>query len=192
MSKILVFSSEFPPEPGGIGNHAFGLAKELTKHYNVFVLSEFRGFKDNVDQFISINCIKINVYLVKRYRISFFTYLKRLKLLFVLQKKVDVIFFSGKFQILSLFFTRSSINRIAIIHGSEIKQKYLLKYIFLKSLYRANHIVAVSNFTKNRLCEYYKINPNKVTVINNGFIQSKDLIKAGINSLECINLITVG
>ena len=29
--NILIFSSEFPPGPGGIGNHAFNLAKGLSK-----------------------------------------------------------------------------------------------------------------------------------------------------------------
>ena len=29
--NILIFSSEFPPGPGGIGNHAFNLAKALSK-----------------------------------------------------------------------------------------------------------------------------------------------------------------
>lgn len=36
--KILLIASEFPPEPGGIGNHAFHLASSLQK----------RGFKIQV------------------------------------------------------------------------------------------------------------------------------------------------
>ena len=30
--KILIVSSEFPPGPGGIGNHAYHLARQLTLH----------------------------------------------------------------------------------------------------------------------------------------------------------------
>ena len=40
MNRILLISSEFPPGPGGIGTHAYQLAKALTQHhYEVHVLS---------------------------------------------------------------------------------------------------------------------------------------------------------
>ena len=41
--NILIFSSEFPPGPGGIGNHAFNLAKALSKvSFKVKVLTPIR------------------------------------------------------------------------------------------------------------------------------------------------------
>ena len=37
-NKILIISSEFPPGPGGIGNHAFNISNELTKRgYGVII-----------------------------------------------------------------------------------------------------------------------------------------------------------
>ena len=41
--EILIHSSEFPPGPGGIGNHAYNLAKNLTKlNYKVTVFAPKR------------------------------------------------------------------------------------------------------------------------------------------------------
>ena len=41
--NIFIFTSEFPPGPGGIGDHAYNLASQLATHgYKVSVLSELR------------------------------------------------------------------------------------------------------------------------------------------------------
>ena len=41
--RILIVSSEFPPGPGGIGDHAFNLAEQLTFNgFEITVLSELR------------------------------------------------------------------------------------------------------------------------------------------------------
>ena len=39
IKNILFISSEFPPGPGGIGNHAWNLSKELNNHIPVHVLT---------------------------------------------------------------------------------------------------------------------------------------------------------
>jgi phosphatidyl-myo-inositol dimannoside synthase len=41
--KIVILSSEFPPGPGGIGDHAYNLAEQLVeKKCDVTVISEYR------------------------------------------------------------------------------------------------------------------------------------------------------
>ena len=48
-NRLLIVTSEFPPLPGGIGNHALNLANSLTnKKYKVSVLTDCRdaGNKD--------------------------------------------------------------------------------------------------------------------------------------------------
>ena len=46
--KILIITSEFPPLPGGIGNHAFFLADYLCKMgYEISVVSDFRSPKSD-------------------------------------------------------------------------------------------------------------------------------------------------
>ena len=38
--RLLIVTSEFPPYPGGIGNHAYNLAKQLVKNkFNVTVIA---------------------------------------------------------------------------------------------------------------------------------------------------------
>ena len=39
IKNILFISSEFPPGPGGIGNHAWNLCKELNNHIPVHGLN---------------------------------------------------------------------------------------------------------------------------------------------------------
>jgi phosphatidylinositol alpha-1,6-mannosyltransferase len=50
MKKTFIISSEFPPLPGGIGNHAYLLANYLHKKgYEISVLTDFRSAqKDNL------------------------------------------------------------------------------------------------------------------------------------------------
>ena len=42
--QVLIVTSEFPPQPGGIGNHAHNLALHLYKHdYSITVISDSRS-----------------------------------------------------------------------------------------------------------------------------------------------------
>ncbi len=44
-SNIVIVSSEFPPQPGGIGNHAYYLGLYLAKNgYTVTVIADQRSF----------------------------------------------------------------------------------------------------------------------------------------------------
>ena len=48
--KILIFTSEFPPLPGGIGNHALHLAVQFQKNgYEVTVVTDQRNKIIDVD-----------------------------------------------------------------------------------------------------------------------------------------------
>ena len=54
IKEILIYSSEFPPGPGGIGNHAYNLANHLSKfHYKITVLAPIRSEFENNDKKIS-------------------------------------------------------------------------------------------------------------------------------------------
>ena len=48
--NILIVSSELPPQPGGIGNHAYHLSTQLQKNqYQVTVVTDMRS-KEEVDE----------------------------------------------------------------------------------------------------------------------------------------------
>lgn len=79
MNKVIIITSEFPPGPGGIGNHAFNLANQLFKEsYQVEVLAPSRNFNDinqnNYDKSLGFkiqrfkyykNSIKTNLFYLK-------------------------------------------------------------------------------------------------------------------------------
>ena len=43
-NKILLVTSEFPPQPGGLGNHSYNLANQLAKQkYAVTLITDVRS-----------------------------------------------------------------------------------------------------------------------------------------------------
>ena len=191
--KILMVTSEFPPEPGGIGNHAKNLATYLVREgYSVELICDQRLVDFSLELSYD-DALPFKVYRVRLSKIRGFMYLKRIALLFMQIMKHDTIIASGKFSLWmvacsSLFFNR---KYIAVIHGSEVNLKNnFLKKVTNLSLKRFNKIIAVSNFTKS-LIENMKL--SSIHVIQNGF----EKIVLSTNTNEEIskyypNFITVG
>lgn len=198
MSKntILIVTTEFPPLPGGIGNHAFHLAKNLVKNnYRVVVLTELRA--DNTSQWNSFvsNNLDIKVIGVKRKNTILFTYLERVvKFIFLLLKYRPITFYSGRFSIWLASIDVVSKLKISIIHGSEIQNEGIWDKIFARGLNNSNSIVSVSQFTQKKLLESYPVSSSKLHVINNGFYfeSNKNLVLRSLNLESQINFITVG
>lgn len=166
--SILILTSEFPPQSGGIGNHAYNLAKGLQNNkYSVTVLSDIRS-QDGKSEVEFDNNLGFKVVRIPRKKIILFSYLSRMRTAFALSKSNDIILSSGKFSLwlsafLSLFIKR---NFVAVVHGSEIElRNILLRKITNLSLKRFNKIIAVSNYTKSLLPSNLK----NVEVIFNGF-----------------------
>lgn len=192
IKNILFFVSEFPPQPGGIGNHALNLATELNKEgYIITVLTDNRslnGFEESVfDKTLEFKVIRI-----KRYSVSIKTYLKRLFLLIKNLQRNELIIASGKFPLwivgLTSFF--SSKKRIVIIHGSEVNFKGWKSYLTNVCLKKFEEVIAVSNYTKNLVTN---LELENVTVIQNGFninILNNNLTFSKFNFYP--NLITLG
>lgn len=166
IKKVLIISSEFPPLPGGIGNHAYSLAKYLQHSgYQVSVLTDFRSIKDDAP-FDSQQKFKIH-----RITRNILTPFNRLFKAFSLAKNNQTIISSGKFSLwigglLKAIF--SNRKYIAILHGSEIKAgRKLSQKLTQWSLKQFDEVIAVSNFTKEMAL---KVNPKlEINVINNGF-----------------------
>lgn len=192
-NKILFITSEFPPQPGGIGNHAFNLADSLHREgKHVTVLTDVRSNngateKDFDDQ------LKFVVRRIKRRNIIWISYFDRLFKAMKYIANADTVIASGKFSLwlvyfLKLFYTK---KYIAIIHGSELMlaNKSLRRFTH-KSLKKFNNIIAVSNYTKNLISD---LNFDNITVIPNGFSISEDLVSISNHQKpEDLNLITVG
>lgn len=187
MEKILLITSEFPPLPGGIGNHAFLLAKYLQiNDFDVSVMCDFRA-KEKDLEFDKNQPFKI--YRTER---DLFTYFHRILRSFSLAKKNNLIVCSGKFSLWlggfsNIFFPKK--KTIAVLHGSEIKAggkftQFLTKW----SLSKFDKLIAVSEFTKEVALS---VNKNlDIQVINNGIELSEKFDK--IEKPGVLNLVTVG
>jgi len=165
--NILIFSSEFPPGPGGIGNHAFNLAKGLSKsQFNVKVLTPFRSrYSNNVTTFEKQKGFE-TIYYRKRSN-KFITLFYIYKLLIKLTREFNpLIISSGTVPLIFVGFLSSS-KKIAIIHGHETRLgNFLIRYLVSINLKRYNKLIAVSKFSKSRVTDFH---PSlSVDIINNG------------------------
>lgn len=169
MTKTLILTSEFPPQPGGIGNHAYHLAKALQANgYKVKVMCDTRSANGeeevNFDKNLSFNVVRI-----PRKEFIFFSYLQRIKTGFSLCQESEIVICSGKFSLwlgglLSLFFNKKF---LAVIHGNEVLlSNKLLRWLTDMCLQRFDKIIAVSNYTKSLVAH---LDLKNIEVIPNGF-----------------------
>lgn len=191
--KVLIITSEFPPQPGGIGNHAFNLAKSLNSHdFDVALVSDQRS-KDNAEELTFDGRLDFKIHRIKLRGVRWIMYFNRLIKGFKLVKYHDIIIASGKFSLwivalYSFFFNR---KYVAVIHGSEVNFEHnILKRSINFALKRFDKIIAVSNYTK-QLISHLKL--DNVVVIPNGIDSSElDLDAAEIDLKGEPKLITVG
>lgn len=178
--KILIISSEFPPGPGGIGNHAYNLAKYLQEHdtMQISVLADtyFTSRKEikNFDEKANFKIFRIY-----RYKLIFLTYLYRIVLAGRLIRKNDKIICSGKFSLwlgglYKMLYKKK--EYIAIVHGSELDLKNEFARKFTRfSLNNFQKIISVSQYTQSYL-------PPKPA------FQKRIVIPNGIDVLEKIDI----
>ena len=167
--RILIVTSEFPPQPGGIGNHAHNLALYLSKHhYSVTVVSDSRSksgtYEARFDETLPFKMERITVKKVRSVM-----YFKRLQLLKKHIPNHDIVLATGKFSLWSVgFFSLLYSNKyIAVIHGSEVNLKSsFAKCLTNSALKKFEKLIAVSNYTKGLI---EGLNLNNIVVIPNGY-----------------------
>jgi phosphatidyl-myo-inositol dimannoside synthase len=191
-NNILIVTSEFPPEPGGIGNHALNLAKYLHKNnFKVSVVADQRLIDNRKERLFDKN-LSFIVSRVKINSIRIFMYFNRFFKIFKYTYKNEIIIASGKFSLWAVALISMFLKRkyIAIIHGTEVnfKNKIIKKSIDF-SLTRFDKIIAVSNFTKSLVSD---LNLKHIEVICNGFKINKNNFSAVPKLKSFPNLITVG
>lgn len=168
--SILIVSSEFPPGPGGIGQHAYDLASKLNLHHQIIVLAN-GDYSDAHTITRFDNSQKFSIYRFKR--ISKLTHLTRVFIFIntVIRTRPNSLIFTGLFPlwlIILSYLLFPNIKRTAIVHGHEPAfgpqwQRFLTRV----SLSLAGNIIAVSKFAKGRVIQSNSkaINP---VVIHNG------------------------
>jgi phosphatidylinositol alpha-1,6-mannosyltransferase len=173
MRKILLISSEFPPLPGGIGNHALNLALYLQRTGRDITVMTNQRSKEIVADISFDNGLFFKVLRIKRHNIAILTFIDRIyqAMRFVRANKGISIIGSGKFSLwqcafLKIFFRDR--KYVAILHGSEINAGGKISKIITRwSMRRFDYLIAVSEFTKNMALK--KDNSLVINIINNGF-----------------------
>lgn len=166
-TDILIITSEFPPQPGGIGNHAYNLALQFSKRqYRVEVIADQRSITGDEERDFD-TALPFLVTRIKRTQLRSFMYLQRIITTRKRCRTASHIIATGKFSLWNIGFlnVRKSAKTMAIIHGTEVNFKsfFLRKSIDL-ALKKFNTIVAVSNYTKSLVAHINRT----VVVIPNG------------------------
>lgn len=170
--KILFITSEFPPGPGGIGNHAWNLAQNLNKsvQLDVLTISDYID-KNDAEAFDSES--DLNIFRFKRYPFHLLTLLHRIYQIVksVLLNKYTHCILSGYFSIFMspmIKFINIRLRIIGVLHGSELLQTNSFLILWVKfSLKTLTSIISVSNYTKG-LLPFQVSKKQKNIVIPNG------------------------
>lgn len=164
-------TSEFPPQPGGIGNHAYNLALYLSKQdYSVEVIADQRS-KTGKDEALFDHNLPFSIIRIKRQDLRFKMYLKRIMVTRNRLKKATYAIATGKFSLWNVGFLSSfkNVSTMAIIHGTEVNFKsFFLRKSIDWSLKKFDKIVAVSNYTKqlvSHLNRHVEVIPNGINTI---------------------------
>ncbi len=194
-SHIVIVTSEFPPQPGGIGTHAWHLASALSNlGYEVTVITDQRS-DDGITEKLFDNSVSFVVKRIKKRSLRVLMYINRIISAFKTLNTADYLIASGKFSLWNVAFCRFFRKRftMAVVHGTEVN---LSSKIFRKltelSLKRFDKVVAVSKYTKaflNHLDIHVHIIPNGISLTN---WQDSNLSFDDIKLEGTPKLITVG
>lgn len=192
-NRILLITSEFPPQPGGIGTHAYQLGKALTSEgKTVTILCDQRSV-DGQEEAEFDRELPFQVVRIRRRKQMVVAYFQRLSKALTLSKSHDTWIFSGKFSLwlLPILSNLRKGRTLAVIHGSELLlpipwQRKRVE----KALMRADAVVAVSHYTQS-LVKHLPLKYQKV--IPNGFEVPNETLSSAPKALsESLKLITVG
>lgn len=169
--KILILTSEFPPNVGGIGNHGYNVALNFAKRgHDVLVIADsLNQPTESLIQFSNKQPFQIRW--IPRKKITLITYINRIFQALRYQKNYDVILCSGKFSLwtgaITHFITRRK-SLFAVVHGSELdlKNRWLKAFTFW-SLSKMSEIISVSNYTAQFIPKKVAEN-TPISIIPNG------------------------
>jgi phosphatidylinositol alpha-1,6-mannosyltransferase len=195
--RILLVTSEFPPGPGGIGHHAWFLAKELVKRESIEI--EVLCPKDYASELGVLKFDEESPFKIHRFnRIKGLTYVLRIiklsKLLF--GNSYTHFMASGKFALWLIWiqkvFARKT-KTLCILHGSEVNlSNNLLRLFTHSSISKFKTIISVSTFTQSLLPQWILDDAERLRVIPNGLDKSDFVFKNNIELKGVPALLTVG
>jgi glycosyltransferase involved in cell wall biosynthesis len=196
MAKVCFISPEYLPLSGGTGAYVYYLSNELMKHgYSVCIVTGYSQAGD-----IRIN-EKFSVFFLKTSKTpivkSFMFAGSSLRKLNSLRDSVHVDIMHANLPLVPNFAVPPNFGKtlISTVHSTwkgeaeairgepysrlNPNEKFMVSFnwflrIFEESmLKRSNKIIAVSDFTRRELLQYYKVKENKIRVIHNGVDTTK-------------------
>lgn len=194
--KAIIISSEFPPGPGGIGQHAFSMA--LAFKGQVMIIANQDYADSNARMIFNDSLPKHINFIPFASRERGFTSVKRIIQVFTLIEahKPDRVVVSGRFPLIiggliKLRFPHRQV--IGIVHGTEISSTGgILSKLTAFFYRRLDRIVAVSHFSARLLDS--KTDPQKIKIVPNGLDAST--LELSLSSSEPFEghpaLLTVG
>jgi len=193
--KLLLICSEFPPNVGGIGNHAYNLAKALSNEgFEVTVLTNILHEKDeDVKAFAAKE--NFTIHYTKRSSFGIKTYFSRIVSGIRLAKNADKVILSSKFSLwqailIRRFFAKKEL--IAVVHGTELDLKAAIpRKLTFYSLNKCNKIISVSTYTQQFLPHSLSSTIQKF-IIHNGINLDEFQINEAAKLAGTPALITVG
>lgn len=191
--KIFILASEFPPGPGGIGDHAFNLSEQLIEsQHEVIVITELR--KDFAGKWEGRQPRAQVKYFVREGFMSNLSFVRLFAVHFF--GDPDAIWIatgSKSLFLVGLALTWFQRKSIAILHGHEMLENHGIKSrIARRSLHRFSRAIAVSEFSKANSQEFMA--ESRLVVIPNGFdpIKYGPLPAAVLRQPSRLNLLTLG
>ena len=167
-NKILFISSEFPPGPGGLGEHAFQISRGLNElGWEVTVITTL-DYTDEIEKDEFIEQLNYQVINIKRNSWSIINVCNKILKMILLTKQLNptIIISSGSIsalygRILEKIF---HIKRVSFVHGPEFRiifNDYITRWIL-----NTSRIIAVSNWAS----EFIKKSgiSSQINVIMNG------------------------
>ena len=174
----IVVTRSFPPEVGGMQNLMWGLTCSIAKYNLVKVFADFHENYKEHDQKVSFSIDRVaGIKLLRKHRKSYLVneFIKKNKNI------KGVIADHWK----SLELIKTNKKKICLIHSKEINHNKgsILNKRVLNVLNNVDHVVSNSEYTKN-LAINCGVNSDKITVINPGINQAKELNKKTIKEAE--------
>jgi phosphatidylinositol alpha-1,6-mannosyltransferase len=185
MKTALIITSEFPPGPGGIGQHAASLVLTLSTHYKVDVLcnqdyvtrEEINNFDKTIPSNVQIHPFTNRKLLLASIRRGFQAW--RL----VQKTPYDLIIVSGLLPLWIGAFLKQGTEVVVhgFVHGNEVNSKKSFKsWVTTWSYRQLDYLYPVSSFTKKLLNPVAR---QTVKVIPNGLDQAF-LLRAEASEIE--------
>ncbi len=191
MTKVCFISPEYLPLSGGTGSYVYYLSNELMKNgYDINIVTGGKEAKDiQINRQLSVNFLKIpKTPIVKSFMFAGSSYRK----LNAIRDKVNTDVAHVNLPLVPNFAVPPNFGKalVSTVHSTwkgeaeairrepysrlNSNEKFLVSFNWFlriferKMIERSSRLIAVSNFTRRELTQYYHVKENKIRVIHNG------------------------